>query len=57
MDNKKPSALLLELNMIYPSISQYENKQRGLLKLEFENLFIKLEQIEKDLKRYNKLKH
>ena len=39
------------------SMSQSENDQKGLLKLKSENLFIRLEQIEKDFKRYNKLKH
>ena len=42
---------------LYPSVSQSENDQKGLLKLKSENLFIRLEQIEKDFKRYNKLKH
>ena len=36
---------------LYPCVSQSENDQKGLLKLKSENLFIRLEQIEKDFKR------
>ena len=42
---------------IYPSVSDSQNEQKSLIKLQSENLFNKLEQIEKELKHYNKLKH
>ena len=42
---------------IYPSVSDSQNEQKSLIKLQSENLFNKLEQIEKEFKHYNKLKH
>ena len=42
---------------IYFSVSESQNEQKSLLKLQSENLVNKLEQLEKEFKRYNKLKH
>ena len=42
---------------IYPSVSDSQSEQKSLLKLQSENLFNKLEQIENEFKNYNKLKH
>ena len=42
---------------IYPSVSDSQNEQKSLIKVQSENLFNKLEQIEKEFKHYNKLKH
>ena len=42
---------------VYPSISQQATEDKALLKLQSENLFNKLDQLQKELKHYHKLKH
>ena len=50
-------SLLSYAHPLNPSLSQSENDKISLLKLKAKNLFIKLEQIDKELKHYNKLKY
>ena len=44
-------------NVIASSLSHSQKEQKSVLKLQSENLFYKLEQIEKEFKHYKKLKH
>ena len=45
------------MTYIYPSVSSSQNDQHALLKVQCDNLFYQLNQIEKSFKHYKKLKH